>query len=132
MGTLYKRGATYYADFVDKAGRRVQKSLRTTDRVVAKARLRDLELSTTDTGPHASQGLGDALDWFTGTVHAGSPDGTRECYEQKARHLTRVLGDGVALDDITKDRVLRYIATRTKEGASEHSIHKELVTLAAH
>ncbi len=128
MGAIFKRGKTYYADFTDRNHRRVQCSLRTKDREVAKARLRDLELSTTDSGPHASQGLTAALDWFTGTVHAGSPDGTRECYEQKARHLTRLLGD-VALDDLTKDSVLRYIAARNKEGAHEHSIHKELVTL---
>ncbi len=128
MGTLYKRGKTYYADVVDRNHRRVQRSLRTSDREVAKARLRDLELSTTDSGPHATQSLTEALDWFTDTVHAGSPDGTRHCYSNKARHLTRVLGD-VALDDLTRDRVLRYIATRTKEGAHEHSIHKELVTL---
>jgi len=50
MGRIYKRGDTYYADFVDRHHRRVQQSLRTTDRAVAKARLRDLELSTTDSG----------------------------------------------------------------------------------
>ncbi len=129
MGTLYKRGKTYYADFVDRHRQRRQVSLRTTDREVAKVRLRDLEFSTTDSGPHTSQALGDALDWFTGTVHAGSPEGTRGSYEQKARHLTRLLGADVKLDALTKDRVLRYTAERLKEGASRHSIHKELVTL---
>src|SRR5262245_15874582 len=129
MGRIYKRGKTWYADFVDRHKQRVQVTLRTQDRDVAKARLRDLELSTTDSGPHATQSLGDALDWFTGTVHAASPDGTRESYEQKARHLTRLLGGETLLDSITKDRVLRYIAARLSEKASKHSIHKELVTL---
>ena len=49
MGNLNKRGDTYYADFVDRNGRRVQRSLRTCDVKVAKARLRDLEFATTDT-----------------------------------------------------------------------------------
>jgi hypothetical protein len=39
MGRIYKRGGTYYADFVDKRRRRIQRSLRTDDRTVAKARL---------------------------------------------------------------------------------------------
>jgi hypothetical protein len=55
MGNLHKRGSVYYADFVDRTGRRIQRSLRTSDREVAKARLRDLELATTNSGPHASE-----------------------------------------------------------------------------
>jgi integrase len=128
MGKLYKRGKIYYGDYVDRDRQRVQRSLRTSDREVARARLRDLELSTTDSGPHASQALADALDWFTGTVHAGSPVGTRESYEQKARHLARLLGE-YQLDALTRDRVLSYIASRAREGAHEHSVHKELVVL---
>jgi integrase len=132
MGTIYKRdrksgGYTYYGD-VWRHGKRQQVSLRTSNLEVAKARLRDIEFATTHSGPHVSQKLGDALDWYTDTVCATKPDGTRESYKQKARHLTRVLGE-VELDSLTKDRVLQYIATRKKEGAHEHSIHKELVVL---
>jgi len=132
MGTLYKRerksgGYTYYGD-VWRNGRRQQVSLRTSNFEVAKARLRDIELATTNSGPHVSQRLADALDWYTDTVCAMKPDGTRESYKQKARHLTRVLGE-IELDSLTKDRVLQYIAMRKKEGAHEHTIHKELVVL---
>jgi len=128
MGRIYKRGDTYYADFVDRHHRRVQQSLRTTDRAVAKARLRDLELSTTDSGSHASEALSDALDYFTETVCASKPAATRNSYEQKARHISRLLG-AMQLADLTRSHVERYIANRIAEGAHTHSIHKELVVL---
>jgi len=129
MGSLYVRNGVFYGDYIDpRSKRRRQVSLRTRDRVVAKARLRDFELATTDSGPHPSQSLADALDWFTGTVHVASPIGTQKSYKQKARHLVRLMGD-VGLDDLTRDRALRYIATRTNEGAHPHTIHKELVVL---
>lgn len=128
MGRIYKRGETYYADFVDKRRRRVQKSLRTNDRTVAKARLRDLELATTNSGTHATEVLSDALDYFTETVCASKPSSTRGSYQQKARHLSRLLGKS-KLDDLTRTHVERYIAKRIEEGAHTHSIHKELVVL---
>ena len=87
MGRLYKRGDTYYADYFDRSGERQRTSTRTGDREVARARMRDLELGTTDLAPHATEALSVALDYFTDVVHAGSPDGTKRCYSQKARHL---------------------------------------------
>src|ERR1700710_1247665 len=98
MGNIHKRGETYYADFIDRHGRRVQRSLRTGDVKVAKARLRDLELATTDSGPHASEALTVALDYFTETVCASKPLGTRSSYEQKARHVARLLGSASCED----------------------------------
>lgn len=120
--------ATYYADFVDRHHRRVRRSLHTSDRTVAKARLRDLELSTTDSGSHASEALSDELDYFTETVCASKPAATRSSYEQKARHISRLLG-AMQLDDLTRSHVERYIANRIAEGAHTHGIHKELVVL---
>jgi site-specific recombinase XerD len=128
MGTIYKRGAVYYADFVDKRGKRQQKSLRTTDRIVAKARLRDVELATTDSGTHQTEILSDSLDYFTETVCASKVEPTRKSYQQKARHLSRLLGT-MKLDDLTHAHVERYIAKRITEGAHTHTVHKELVVL---
>ena len=46
-------GFVYYCDYVDlRTGQRVQKSLRTDDLKVAKLRLREYELATSDSGPH--------------------------------------------------------------------------------
>ena len=66
MGNLTKRqkddgSIVYYADYTDlRTGRRVQKSLRTGDIKVAKLRLRDLELATTDSAPHPTETLDEA------------------------------------------------------------------------
>ena len=90
MGKLYRRGGTWYADYFDRAGERQRVSTHTSDHAVARARLRDLELSTTDSAAHPTETLSDALDYFTGVVHAGSPAGTVRCYTQKARHLSRL------------------------------------------
>lgn len=128
MGRLYKRGDTYYADYVDRAGQRQRTSTRTGDPKVARARLRDLELGTTDRAPHQTETLAVAVDYFTDVVHAGSPAGTRRCYEQKARHLSRLLGNEL-LDHLTREDYERYVATRIGEGANPHTVHKELVVL---
>ena len=132
MGNIYKRprktgGTVYYGDYW-RNGRRIQVSLRTSNFEVAKARLRDLELATTDSGPHATQALADCLDYFTGIACAAKPDATRSSYEQKARHLARIMGD-VEIGDLDRARVERYIAARLEEGAHPHSVHKELVVL---
>jgi len=81
-----------------------------------------------DTGSHASEALSDALDYFTETVCASKPAATRGSYEQKARHISRLLG-AMQLADLTRSHVERYIANRIAEGAHTHCIHKELVVL---
>lgn len=125
MGKLYKRGGTWYADYLDRSGTRRRVTTRTSDVVVARARLRDLELATTDRAPHATETVAESLTYFLTVVHASSPAGTRRCYEQKARHVLRLLGDA----QITRESAERYIAARIDEGAHTHSIHKELVVL---
>jgi integrase len=128
MGNLHKRGAIYYADYIDRAGRRQQKSLRTRDPQVARVRLRELELATTDRGAHPTQALADALDYFTEVACASKSSGTKRCYEQKARHLTRLMGERM-LDHLNREAIERYIAARLEEEAHPHSIQKELVVL---
>jgi len=57
MGKLYERNGVLYADYFDRTGNRKQKSTRTADVRVARARLRDLELQTTDSGTYPTQAL---------------------------------------------------------------------------
>ena len=139
MGNLTKRfkddgSVVYYADYVDlRTGRRVQKSLRTGDLKVAKHRLRDFELATSDSAPHPTETLDDALKYFVDVVHATSPEATVTCYRQKARHLSTAMG-GMPVDQITAETVERYIAKRCGNGddsdkAHRHSVHKELIVL---
>ena len=128
MGNLHKRGGVYYADYVDRSGKRQQPSLRTRDFQVARTRLRELELQTTDSSPNQTETLSDALDYFTSVTLAGRSAGTVRSYEQKARHLARLIGDQL-LDLLKRETVERYIKTRIAEGSHTHSVHKELVVL---
>ena len=139
MGNLTKRfkddgSVVYYADYVDiRTGKRVQKSLRTSDPKVAKLRLRDLELATTDSAPHATETLDAALKYFVDVVHATSPAATVTCYRQKARHLATAMG-ATLVSELTAEMVERYIAKRCGNGpdsdkAHRHSVHKELIVL---
>lgn len=128
MGQLYKRGDTWYADYFDRQGKRRRRSTRTGDHQVAKARLRELELATTDRATHATETLDIALTYFVDVAHAASPAGTIRCYRQKSRHVSRLIG-GMLLDNLTRETIERYIAARIEEDAHPHSVHKELVVL---
>ncbi len=128
MGKLYKRGDTYYADYVDRHGTRQRTSTRTGDKEVAKQRLRDLELATTDRPAYSTETVAHALSYFVDVACAARPLATIASYRQKARHLARLLGS-VRLDDLDREAVERYIATRLEEEAHRHTVHKELVVL---
>jgi integrase len=129
MGKLYRRGKVWWADFQDSTGRRYRLSLRTSDRAVARERLRRLELDPPHQGADAQASLGPALRYFVDVACVSKAAGTVESYEQKVRHLARVIGADHVLP-LTRPEVQRYIATRLKEdGASPGSVHKELVVL---
>lgn len=128
MGKLYKRGETYYADYYDRSGKRQQRSTRTSDIQVARARLRELELATTDRAAHATEAVSDALAYFLDVSCASKPRPTVECYQQKARHVNRLIGE-TPTGRLDSEAIERYIAARLDEGASRHSVHKEMVVL---
>ena len=71
--------------------------------------------------------LGAMLD--DAQIHKLSPQ-TIRFYESKGRHLLRILGAGLKLSEITASTVDSYIKQRTDEGASSHTIKKELATLS--
>jgi len=134
MGRLYKRGATYWAYYSPGKGQYERKSLKTADREVAKHRLRALELGGSyepeapDPATHGPQGkpLADSLTEYLATVKV---DATHKAYEQKARHLERVLGQQTDTGAIGRDAVEAYIETREDEEAHSNTIYKELVVL---
>jgi integrase len=131
MGRLYRRreGGAWWGDWQTPDGRRHRASLRTADARVARERLRQAELAATDPTAHrAAQGLSAALDYMITVASADRSEATRRFYEQKARHLVRILGD---VDVATLERVdvAAYTHQRISEGASPHTVQKELVTL---
>jgi integrase len=129
MGNLHQRGKIWYADFYDRSGKRKQRSTKTTDIKVARARLRDFELATTThRTTHPTEALDAALAYFVDVTCASKPAGTVRCYRQKARHLSRLLGS-IQVDQLGREDIERYIANRLGEGAHPHSVHKEMVVL---
>lgn len=130
MGTIYQRrtGGTYYGYWTDPRGKHRRQSLRTKDQQVARARLRQLELVSTDPAAHSKHTLDEAIANLLDVVERGNADGTYRSYKQKARHLQRVFGN-VELGDIAREGVVVFMRQRKLEGASDSTIHKELVVL---
>lgn len=130
MGTIYKRtpAGAYYGYWTDQRGIAHRQSLRTKDVVVAKARLRELELVSTNRAAHTRETLTSAAGALLDTVEMTNAKATWSFYRTKARHLVRVLGD-ITLAEITRDRLTAYITQRRAEGASKSTVAKELIAL---
>jgi integrase len=128
VGRIYRRGDTWHAYYTDPKGVARRQSLRTQDREVARARLRQLELASTDPAAYSLQTLKGALDDLWSAM-ATSPAATVGAYQQKARHLARVLGAETPLTALTRDAVVGYVDKRLEEKSHPHTVHKEVVVL---
>lgn len=130
MGTIYQRraGGTYYGYWTDVKGKHHRKTLRTRDPQVARSRLRQRELVSTDPAAHGKHTLDQAVANLLDAVEAGNAAGTYRSYKQKARHLARVLGNP-ELSELDKGHGLAFVRQRKSERASDSTIHKELVVL---
>lgn len=136
MGRLYTRrkGGIIYGDYTTPEGKRVQRSLKTRDRVVAKERLRQAELAATPQARGRKQRLSEAIDYMIVATCQDKAAGTREMYEQKGRRIAVSLGDPF-VGDITRDMLSDYIAKRLDKDdevhgqASPHTVQKELITI---
>lgn len=60
---------------------------------------------------------------------ANRPAGTREYHKTKIRHVKRLLGDAVRLMNVREYELREYADKRLEEGASQHTIHKEIIVL---
>lgn len=125
MGKLFKRGETWYGDFRDKDNVRRKISLRTSDRQVARTRLRDAELGTTSEAPDMPKALGDAIT----EMIALKKDVTAKSYREHSLHLFRIFTADLDINTLTRAMVGDYAAQRLKDGATRHTVHKELVVL---
>jgi integrase len=127
MSRIYRRGDTWYGYWRDRDGNKHRASLCTTDKAVARERLRERETSTDRPADRVT--LGAALTHLLEVVYAGRRASTVLCYTQKARHLERVLDEHTPLGRITRAEALRYRAHRLGELAAPGTIYKELVVL---
>jgi integrase len=128
---LFKRGAVWYAWCFDTDGRRIQRSTRCRDWKAAEAVLRELERRAADPTYAASYQatLAEALRLLVRDRKLkGRAEGTLDCYQVKAGHLLRILGDR-PLAHIDARAVDTFIDQRIEEGAAKNTIQKELTTL---
>lgn len=126
MGRLFKRKGVYYADVrAEGFGR---PSLRTSDRFVAKERLRGAELGTLWAAPEAKQAgkyLAHAIDEMLAVKKAS----TAASYRGHSLPVLRILGTDIRLSDITRAKIGEYIGERRAESIKAHTIAKELVVI---
>jgi integrase len=121
MAKLYKRGEKYYADLRAVGLGRV--SLKTGNRKVAEARMRELELGTTSAAVE-HEPLAIVIDR---AIRLKKP-GTRDFYQSKAAALFRWFEPTMNAHSIERDQVEQYIAERLEE-VKRHTVQKELVLL---
>ena len=135
MGRLYRRhkDGFWYGDYTTPEGKRIKRTLRTTDKAVAKERLRQAELAATPQARGRKQRLSDAIDHMITLMH-DKAEGTVSMYQQKARRIITTLGDPL-IGDITHDVLSEYIAKRLNKAdkvhgrGHPHTIQKELITI---
>lgn len=136
VGKLQKRKGTrnWVFRFKDQDGRWTWKSTGTTNRRKAEAMRRefskDLILEADRAQDQTTYPLESALQQMLADCRRHNlSSGTLDMYDCKARHLTRVLGAESDINSLTLVTVNSYIDIRLGEGASHHTLHKELVTL---
>jgi integrase len=116
-------------------GRRVVRSTGCTDLAAAKLARRRLEqaaMADTDAAENQAQeyALGQALtDFIADRERIGRAAGTIESYETKSKHLVRLFDPHRDVNTLALTDVERYADRRLEEGASRHTVKKELVTL---
>lgn len=138
---VYKRGSVWWTRIPSPSGgRKLRVSTGCTDQKAAVAKARDLERQAVDPTYRAAHEtrLGRVIaDFLDDNDNRDISDATRGFYVEKCSHLARGFGllfpgefnadPRVVLIDSTSTTA--YVKLRKAEGASQHSIHKELVAL---
>lgn len=130
---LFRRGATWFCWFYDRAGRRHRVSTKCTDRRAALQALRELERQAQDpnshhAAPQAPHRLSAALDAIVNADTTGRSTDTLKMYAKKGGTLLRLLGDA-DLAVLQLGDVERYVTERLAESVARETVRKELVTL---
>src|SRR5262249_11516401 len=102
--------------------------LKTRDQIVARARLRQLELVSTDAATYGKHPLHEAIKHLLDVVAHGNADGTWRSYRQKGENLIDIIGDADC-SELTRELVLEYGRRRKADGVVDGTVHKELVVL---
>lgn len=128
---LFRRNGVWYTR-VKLDGRWVKETTNCTDRKAAERVHVQREREAADPAHYAANTttLSTMIATFLDTPPAKPrAAGTQRMYEQKARHLARVMGGGTLSAAIDAAAVDEFTRTRLEEGAHRNTISKELITL---
>jgi integrase len=135
---VYLRGKTYWGRYYTPDGRLKRRSTRQRDEQAAKDIVRGWEQDAADPARAAARQttLEHVLDDYLAEQDALCRAGKRSratviFYGERAGVLLLVLGDDLRAADLTAAVVDGFIAARRREGVTESTIAKDLVTLRA-
>lgn len=135
---IYKRKGSLYwqCEYRDGNGRRVQRSTQRSSKKAAELVGLEWERIAVDPAYAATHTatLSDALNAFLDQCESERArgvmaDATVSFYQVKVGHLARVFGPALPLRDVTSRTVRDFLTTRRAEGASEHTLSKEVTAL---
>lgn len=131
---LLLRNGTYYARFwVD--GREVKRSLQTPSRAIALKRLAQMRqeaLNASQPPPSERKAYSEAVvDWWAQFATGGAlKPRTAESYRLHLANLDRTFG-GLAIDQIDRRAIGRYVAARRADGVTNATIRRGLTVLSS-
>lgn len=130
---LFRRGAIYHCWYYDAHGEQQRKSTGCTSRRAAETVLKRFEeeaRAQADGTTHktATAALREVVDaYLTAAEKSERAEKTMDSYYCKGGHVLRVLGQDTDVNALPNSVEDDYIEARRHEGASDHTIHKELV-----
>ena len=130
----HRGGAIWYTRIRYPDGQLVIKSTGCTDFQAAKLAKRRMErelMAEANDSSYKGKAypLGQALfDFMADRKRRGRSEGTLDMYNKKSKHLVRILGGKTDINALHIQEVEAYVDIRLEEGASRHTVHKELTT----
>src|ERR1043166_5726801 len=133
---LYKRGGVYWFSFI-YAGKRIQKSAKTTSKTVAKVAQKDYRdtLERVHAGMPAEKrkdrirAVSEVVREYLEHFDINHRERTVAINKSCLTHVTRLLG-GMLLSELDERQIRRYIRTRLDEGVCGRTINIELGALS--
>ncbi len=129
--SLFRRGGVWYTR-IKAGGQWVKETTNCTDKRAAEAVHVERQRCAADPTYRATNAttLGELIMGFLGAEEVQArAKGTQEMYEQKCRHLARVMGQGTPASQVSAATVDAYCEQRLAEGAKRNTIAKELIAL---
>jgi integrase len=133
MRELYKRGEVYWCEYHHPKNGRVKRSTKCRDRDAARLVRQRYEREAQDpthlAQDEAAISVAVAVENLIDHGLLDVAEATRDFYDQKTRHVARLLGHRPITDLVDMTLVKQYIKVRSDEGAKRPTVYKELVAL---